>query len=101
MPECYEYHMYKNNKLIRKISLQANTRDFIVIDDEAIEDFLTGKITWQNLFQLNFPNKILARTAFLGRLVLCAYEEGGNNDMEYEKRIKMANKSLSSILGQD
>lgn len=95
-----EVRLVRNGVVCKKVCFYEQGKDFVVYEQERIEDLSTGQYRWETVFILPFPNKAYARTSFIGRLAQVAYEEGNPTDMEYEQKVKEITKSLASPLGK-
>lgn len=70
----------RQGKVVRQIGFSQSGEGrgavYVVFDQEWIEDPLDGN-KWKTLFINEYPNRIMARSTYMGLVTAAAYEEFG------------------------
>lgn len=68
---------------------EGKATEYIVWDQHLVENPKSKLMEWITGFILQFPNRDIARTTYMGRITTAAYEEWGSND-DVSETIKYA-----------
>lgn len=77
-----EFDVVKRCIVTKKIFFMEAGKDFVVYEQELVPDRFSplGRDNeWKQVFFMPFPQRNLARSCFVGRIAMAAYEEGNND----------------------